>query len=122
SRKSVNTTNRTSFLLTSQSQSQATYRTQDTVYSDENTSSVARFSNFQSSLHTVTSLSSLRHTLCRQDEVNVLVAILVVDTVKVKSGPRAGQESSILELIFGDEGGCVCRLTAWRDTAEVWDG
>ncbi|KAI6160445.1 hypothetical protein EDD17DRAFT_1510427 [Pisolithus thermaeus] len=42
------------------------------------------------------------------------------DTVKVKSEPRAGQESSILKLVLGDEEGCVCQLTAWRDTAEVW--
>ncbi|KAI5985647.1 hypothetical protein EDD15DRAFT_2582430 [Pisolithus albus] len=136
SKKSVNATSAPSFLLTSQSQPHVgTYETQETAYSDENTSSVTRFPNFQFSLHTVTSLASLHSTLCGQDQVqrrqknslkvNVLVAILEVegpDTIKVKTGPRAGQEVSILKLILGDEEGCVCRLTAWRDTAEVWGG
>ncbi|KAI6124739.1 hypothetical protein EDD16DRAFT_1475007 [Pisolithus croceorrhizus] len=133
SKKSVKATSLPSFVLRSQSQPQATYGTQETAYSDENTSSVARFPNFQFSLHTVTALSSLCSTLCGQDQVrqknshkvNVLVAVLEVegtDTVKVKTGPRAGQEVSILKLILGDEEGCVCRLTAWRDTAEVWGG
>ncbi|KAI6115411.1 hypothetical protein EV401DRAFT_1865173 [Pisolithus croceorrhizus] len=133
SKKSVKATSLPSFVLTSQSQPQATYGTQETAYSDENTSSVARFPNFQFSLHTVTSLSSLCSILCGQNQVrqknshkvNVLVAVLEVegtDTVKVKTGPRAGQEVSILKLILGDEEGCVCRLTAWRDTAEVWGG
>ncbi|KIK11151.1 hypothetical protein PISMIDRAFT_123204, partial [Pisolithus microcarpus 441] len=134
-KKSVNATSVPSFLLTSQSQPQGTYETQETAYSDENTSSVTRFPNFQFSLRTVTSLASLRSTLCGQDQVrqrqksshkvNVLAAILEVegpDTIKVKTGPRAGQEASILKLILGDEEGCVCRLTAWRDTAEVWGG
>ncbi|KAI6043369.1 hypothetical protein EDC04DRAFT_2652780, partial [Pisolithus marmoratus] len=133
SKKSLNATSLPSFLLTSQSQPQATYQTQETVYSDENTSAVTRFPNFQFSLHTITSLSSLRSTANAQDQVrqrsshkvNVLVVVLEVegpDTVKVKTGPSAGQEVSILKFILGDEEGCVCRLTAWRDTAEVWGG
>ncbi|KIO04234.1 hypothetical protein M404DRAFT_1000744 [Pisolithus tinctorius Marx 270] len=133
SKKSINASGLPSFLLTSQSQPQATYETQETTYSDDNTSSITRFPNFQISLHTITPLSSLRSAAIAQNQarrkrahkVNVLVAILEVegpDTVKVKTGPCAGQEVSILKLILGDEEGCVCRLTAWRDTAEVWGG
>ncbi|KAI6101482.1 hypothetical protein EDD16DRAFT_1451612, partial [Pisolithus croceorrhizus] len=58
-KKSVNTTNTPSFLLTSQSQPQAMYGMQDRAYSDANTSSVTQLPNFQFSLHTVIPLSSL---------------------------------------------------------------
>ncbi|KAL4064191.1 hypothetical protein V8B97DRAFT_1876103 [Scleroderma yunnanense] len=143
------TTDQPSFLLPSQSQPPppGTYETQETVsyaYSDEDgcsPSTIARFPNFQFSLHSLTSLSSLSnasksasardHFYHRQQgpgssrKANVLVAILEVegpDMIKVKKGIDAGKEVSILKMILGDEEGCVCRLTAWRDTAEVWGG
>ncbi|KAI6096550.1 hypothetical protein EV401DRAFT_2247628, partial [Pisolithus croceorrhizus] len=120
SKKSVSTTNPPSFPLTSESQPQATYGAQDTAYSEKNTSSVTRFPNFQFNIYTAISLSSLRNTLCwrdevRQKKVNVLVAVLVVEgvnTVYVKSGLRAGQESPVFKRILGDEEGCVCQITA----------
>lgn len=136
----ANTTSLPSFLLPSQSQPRGTYETQETVsyaYSDEDTSTIARFPNFQFSLHTVTSLSSLSdasrfssvHDQYQRQpgsrKANILVTILEVegpDTIKVKKGLDAGKEVSILKMILGDEEGCVCRLTAWRDTAEVWGG
>ncbi|KAI5997695.1 hypothetical protein F5J12DRAFT_785154 [Pisolithus orientalis] len=78
------------------------------------------------SLHTITSLLSLGSAAVEQHQnqnqaqqrraykVKVLVDILEVegpDTVEVKTGPCAGQEVSILKLLFGDEEGCVCGLT-----------
>ncbi|KIM56203.1 hypothetical protein SCLCIDRAFT_250695 [Scleroderma citrinum Foug A] len=52
-----------------------------------------------------------------------LVAVLEVegsDMIKVKKGLVVGKEVSFLEMILGDEGGCVCRLTAYHDMAELW--
>ena len=140
----MNITGLPSFLLPSQSQPpRGTYETQETVsyaYSDEDASTIGRFPNFQFSLHAVTSLSSLCNAskpLTNHDsyprqqgaggsrKVNILVAVLEVegpDTIKVKKGLDAGKEVSILKMILGDEEGCVCRLTAWRDTAELWGG
>ncbi|KAI6103640.1 hypothetical protein F5141DRAFT_1007844, partial [Pisolithus sp. B1] len=130
SKKSINTTNPPSFLLTSRSQPQTTYGTQDTAYSDENTS-VARF-HTSSSACTLLSLFRLfitlsickmkcdKRTRTRSTSLLLSSQSRAPDTVKVKSGPCAGQESSILKLVLGDEEGCVCQLTAWRDTAEVW--
>ncbi|KAI6139133.1 hypothetical protein BKA82DRAFT_4228421, partial [Pisolithus tinctorius] len=96
---------------------QATYETQETAYSDDvkASSTITRFPNFQIILHSITSLSSL------------VVAILAVegpDTVKVKTGPCAGQQVSILKLILGDEEGCSVRrvgvLVMWfEDLAGV---
>jgi hypothetical protein len=40
----------------------------------------------------------------------------------VKKGSDAGQQVSILKLILGDDQGSVCKLTAWRDTADAWGG
>ena len=40
--------------------------------------------------------------------------------IKVKKGLVVGKEVSFLEMILGDEGGCVCRLTAYHDMAELW--
>jgi len=140
----MNMTGLPSFLLHSQSQPpRGTYETQETVsyaYSDEDASTIGKFPNFQFSLHAVTSLSSLGNAskplsihdpYPRQQgaggfrKVNILVAVLEVegpDTIKVKKGLDAGKEVSILKMILGDEEGYVCRLTAWRDTAELWGG
>ena len=43
------------------------------------------------------------------------------DTIKVKKGLGAGKVS-ILKMILGEEEGCVCQLTTWRDMVEVWGG
>ncbi|KAG8218042.1 hypothetical protein J3R82DRAFT_6255 [Butyriboletus roseoflavus] len=88
----------------------------------------ARFPNFQFSLHKVTPLSSLciaAKSGSGSRKVNMLLAALEVqgpDTVRVKKGPDAGREISILKLVLGDEQGSVCKLTAWRDTADAWGG
>ncbi|KAG2121925.1 hypothetical protein DEU56DRAFT_89454 [Suillus clintonianus] len=125
----ADTTGAPSFLRTSQSQSQsllaATYETQETTsvsYSDA--SSIARFPHFQISLHKVSSLASLySENIARGRKVNILLATLEVegpDTVRVKKGPDAGKEISVLKMILGDEDGSVCKLTAWRDVADAW--
>ena len=126
----VNTTGAPSFLRPSGSLPHGTYDTQETgtslEYSED--SSIARFPNFQFSLHKVTLLSSLyllAKTSKGSRKVSVLLAALEVqgpDTVRVKKGPDAGHEVSILKLILGDDQGSVCKLTAWRDTADAWGG
>lgn len=58
-------------------------------------------------------------------KVDLLLAVLEVDgpdKIKMKKGAQAGTEVSILKLILGDEDGSICRLTAWRETAEEWGG
>ncbi|KAG9313276.1 hypothetical protein JVU11DRAFT_5580 [Chiua virens] len=125
-----NTTGAPSFLRPSGSFPRGTYETQETGSSIEysDASSIARFPNFQFSLHKVTPLSSLYQAAKSgrgSRKVNVLLAALEVqgpDSVRVKKGPDAGKEVSVLKLILGDEQCFVCKLTAWRDTAEAWGG
>ena len=126
----VNTTGAPSFLRPSRSLPRGTYETQETGTSVEysDAASIARFPNFQFSLHQVTSLSSF-YLAAKSGKgsrkVNVLLAALEVqgpDTVRVKKGADAGQEVSILKLILGDDQGSVSKLTAWRDTADAWGG
>ncbi|KAG1742014.1 hypothetical protein EDB19DRAFT_692235 [Suillus lakei] len=125
----ADTTDIPSFLRTPQSQSQsqlaAMNETQETTsvsYSDA--SSIAHFPHFQISLHNVSSLVSLySEKIARGRKVNILLAILEMegpDTVRVKNGPDAGKEVSVLKMILGDEDGSVCKLTAWRDVADAW--
>ena len=57
--------------------------------------------------------------------MNLLVAILEVDgpdSVRIKKGPDAGKDASVLRLLLGEEEGGVCKLTAWRETADTWGG
>lgn len=126
----VNTTGAPSFLRLSGSLPRGTYDTQETGTSIEysDASSIARFPNFQFSLHKITPLSSL-YLAAKSGrgsrKVNVLLAVLEVqgpDTVRVKKGPDVGHDVSILKLILGDDQGSVCKLTAWRDTADTWGG
>ncbi|KIK91245.1 hypothetical protein PAXRUDRAFT_831004 [Paxillus rubicundulus Ve08.2h10] len=95
-------------------------------YSDA--SSIARFPNFQFSLHKVTPLSSL-YVASRSGKgsrkVNVLLAVLEVegpDSIRIKKGVDAGKEVAILKMILGEEEGLICKLTAWREIAEAWGG
>lgn len=58
-------------------------------------------------------------------KVNLLAAVLEAegpDTIRIKKGPDAGKEVSLLKIVIGDEEGQVCRLTAWREVAERWGG
>ena len=108
-----------SLLDTQESQSLRNY-----YYSDA--SSIARFPTFHFNLHTLTSLSQLSEIKFQGSvKVNVLLAVLEVegpDTIRIKKGPEAGKEVSILKMILGDEEGTACKLTAWREVAEEWGG
>ncbi|OCH91681.1 hypothetical protein OBBRIDRAFT_513020 [Obba rivulosa] len=118
----------------SQHQTQFTQETMSYDYSDA--SSIARFPVFHFKLHDITSLFSiveharalqpaLRHQRKASQKVNLLVAVLEVDgpdTIRVKKGPDAGNEVSVLKMILGDEDGAVCKLTVWREVAELWGG
>jgi hypothetical protein len=103
--------------------------TQDTGscnYSDS--SSIARFPQFHFNLHILNSIGSLVSMMGSAKakgsrKVNVLVAVLEVDgpdLVPVKRGRDAGKEVSLLKMILGDDDGNVCKLTAWREVAELW--
>ncbi|KAI9567209.1 hypothetical protein HD554DRAFT_2205633 [Boletus coccyginus] len=124
----ANTTGAPSFLRPSGSLLQGTYQTEETGTSFEysDASSIARFPNFQFSLHKLTPLSSLCAAAKSgrgSRKVNMLLAALEVqgpDSVRVKKGSDAGQQVSILKLILGDDQGSVCKMTAWRDTADAW--
>lgn len=120
---------------TSQFESQdESQESQSLNYSDS--SSIARFPTFQFNLHSLTSLSAIRNSrnstsssqlggYNHNNKVNVLLAVLEVegpDTIRTKKGPDAGKEISLLKMILGDEGGSVCKLTAWRETADIWGG
>ena len=87
------------------------------VYSD--TSSIARFPDFQFSLGTLSELASAQGKTC------LLLAVLEVegpDEVTVRRGPDAGHVVSVLRLIVGDEASTIRKLTAWREVAEAWGG
>lgn len=95
-------------------------------YNYSESSSIGLFPAFHFSLHTLALLSSLQSSSSKGSrKVNLLVAALEVDgpdTIRIKKGPDAGKEVSILKLILGDEEGNVCRLTAWREVADQWGG
>lgn len=122
SRSFINTTTR----LESQLETQETQESQSLNYSDS--SSIARFPKFHFNLHSITSLAAIRKsgkTESGSTKVNVLLAVLEVegpDTIRTKKGPDAGKEISILKMILGDEDGSLSKLTAWRETANVWGG
>ena len=100
-------------------------------YSDS--SSIARFPTFHFNLHSLTSLAAIRKSGKSTStefgngntKVNVLLAVLEVegpDMIRTKKGPDAGKEISLLKMILGDDDGSVCKLTAWRETADIWGG
>ncbi|KAH7909223.1 hypothetical protein BJ138DRAFT_1102866 [Hygrophoropsis aurantiaca] len=114
-----------SFLRPSESlPHKGTYETQESASCDySDASSIARFPNFQFSLHKVTSLSSL-YALAKHSKgsrkISVLLATLEVegpDTIKIKKGLDAGKEVSILKMILGDEEGSVWNL----DVTANWE-
>ncbi|PCH35987.1 hypothetical protein WOLCODRAFT_156707 [Wolfiporia cocos MD-104 SS10] len=113
-----------------------TQETQDTgSFNYSEASSIARFPQYHFNLNSVISLSHLIAQSRQQAEqtkaqkgfrkVTTLAAVLEVegpDTVRIKHGAEAGKEVSLLKFLLGDEGGGVCKLTAWRETAERWGG
>ena len=112
-----------------------TQETQDTAsYTSSDTSSIADFPAFHFNPHSLTSLAALtahaqairnKHAPKAAHKVNLLVAVLEIDgpdTIRVKRGPDAGKEVSLLKMVLGDESGGPCRLSAWREVAEAWSG
>lgn len=98
-------------------QSRQNLETQFSYYSD--TSSIARFPEFQLSLGALSALASAN------GKVHLLLAVLEVDgpdDVTVRRGPDTGHVISVLRLILGDETSTICKLTAWREVAETWGG
>ncbi len=97
-------------------------------------SSIAHFPTFHFSLHSLTPLALLhaqaQEARARQAprasrKVNILVAVLEIegpDTIRVKKGPEAGKEMTLVKMILGDESGGICKLSAWRQVAEDWVG
>jgi hypothetical protein len=88
----------------------------DNSYSYSNTSSIARFPDFQFSLGTLSALVSAQGKSC------LLLAVLEVDRadeVTVRRGPDAGRVVSVLCLIMGDEASTTRKLTAEREVVEM---
>jgi hypothetical protein len=106
-----------------------TQNTQETAsYNYSDASSIGRFPSFNFSLHSLTSLailSALSRSGKGSCKVSILAAVFEVegpDTITIKKGMDAGKQISLLKMILGDEGGDVCKLTAWRDVADSWGG
>jgi hypothetical protein len=102
--------------------------TQDTGCSYSDSSSIARFPQFQFSLHVVNSVASLvsmvRSARTRgRLKASVLVAVLEVDgpdMITIKRGRDVGSQVALLKMILGDDEGNVCKIAAWREVAESW--
>ncbi|KAI9509583.1 hypothetical protein F5148DRAFT_1012086 [Russula earlei] len=89
------------------------------IYTYSDTSSIARFPDFQFSLSTLSMLGSAEGKTC------LLLAVLEVDgpdEVTVRRGPDTGHSISVLRLIVSDEASTIRKLTAWREIAETWGG
>ncbi|KAL7281358.1 hypothetical protein ACG7TL_004667 [Trametes sanguinea] len=116
----------------SQKETQESQETES--FNESNASSIAQFPAFDFSLHALTPLDTLisqaqaaraRGMPKASLKVCVLAAVLEVDgpdTIRIKKGPDAGKEVSLLKLILGDESGGICKLAAWREIAEDWAG
>lgn len=56
-------------------------------------------------------------------KASVLVGLLDVegpDIVRIKKGVDAGKEISLLKMMIGSPDGTVCKVTVWRELAEIW--
>ena len=100
--------------------------TQAESYNYSDASSIARFPTFHFDLHSLTGLGDLEKATGKvSKKINILLAVLEVegpDTIRIKKGVDAGKEVYLLKMILGDEEGRMCKLTAWRDIAELWGG
>jgi Shieldin complex subunit 2, first OB fold domain len=93
-------------------------------------SSISHFPTFNFSLNSLSSLSSIVHAQNSgsdsvSSKVTLLLGVLEVEGpsyVNVKTGHYAGSEVALLKLIVGDEQAAMCKLIAWRETAELWGG
>ncbi|KZV71959.1 hypothetical protein PENSPDRAFT_751338 [Peniophora sp. CONT] len=106
-----------------QTRGETQFDSQGTSFTSD-ASSLLRIPDFRLNLNTVSPLSSLRGVTVPR-KINVLLAVFEVEgptSIKVKKGPDAGKEVSVLNLTLGDDDGIVCRLTAWREVADTWGG
>jgi hypothetical protein len=110
-----------------ETQSSADVTADTTNYAED--ASIARFPTYRLNIKSLSSLSVLllsKHSVeSRTTKVNVLVAVLEVDgpdMIRIKKGPDAGSEVAMLKLIVGDEDSGITKITAWRETAEIWSG
>ena len=56
-------------------------------------------------------------------KINCVAAVLELegpDMITIKKGPDAGKEVAILKMVLGDDAGGIAKLTAWRETAQLW--
>lgn len=103
-----------------------TQETQSYEYSDA--SSIARFPDFHFNLHTLTPLSEFSSSKPRgkgSKKISTLLATLEVegpDRLTLRKGVDSGKEIYVFKMVLGDEDGSVCKLTAWREVAEIWGG
>lgn len=103
-----------------------TQETQSYEYSDA--SSIARFPDFQFNLHTLAPLSEFSSSKQRgkgSKKISTLFATLEVegpDRLTLRKGVDSGKDIYVFKMVLGDENGSVCKLTAWREVAEIWGG
>ena len=98
-------------------------------FAHTSTSSITSLPSFVIDMYKLVRLSSLapssEHVANLPRRINVLVAVLEVDgpnSVVLKKGPDSGKEVGFLKLMIGDNDGSLCKLTAWRETADIWGG
>lgn len=89
-------------------------------------SSIRRFPTFAFNPNSISSLSLLSGMLEQSYEsarIALLLGILEVDGpsyVKSKAPPHT--EMALLKIVAGSEDGSLCKIVAWRETAEIWSG
>jgi Shieldin complex subunit 2, first OB fold domain len=111
----------------SQNMEESDYTGDETTILSEG-SSISRFPTFNFSLNTVSSLSSILHVqkpMSISSKATLLLGVLEVDGpsyVKVKTGQYAGSEVALVKFVVGYESGALCKMIAWRETAELWGG
>ena len=100
---------------------QDTQETASYAYSDA--SSIARFPAFHFNPHALAPLAVLLPRDGAQRKTNVPAAVPEADgphIVRVRRGPEAGREVSVLRLALSDAAGGLTRLAASRDVADGW--
>jgi hypothetical protein len=76
------------------------------------------------SLYGLTSAAAASHSKGSR-KVNLLVAVLESegpDAIRIRKGPEAGKEITLLKLVVADGDGGIAKVAAWREVAEQWGG
>jgi hypothetical protein len=85
--------------------------------------SIQRLPTFRIPMHQLSTLKSLVRGSAGNGKASLLVGLLDVegpDEVRVRKGPDAGKQISLLKLVLGSPDSTVCKLTVWRELADVW--